>query len=266
MQFRTPLLLCLAAALAAPSVARAGDGRIEINHACATGTGCHPNDSPGFPVTMNFGGAALSYVLTSDLVIEDVNTTGISLPYGATLDLNGFQIRGPVTCTGRPAVCDASGAGSGVSAAGGAVRNGSVRGMGGAGIVGSDARVENVTIESNGGNGIAAGSSQGLLVSNCRIVANGGDGISTAAGSPRGSLVVNTSILSNAGDGLEGSGLLLIGSMVDLNGGYAVNSNAGQANPTYKDSAFYNSNGGNANAQVLGGRSLGDNWCGDAAC
>ena len=253
-------------AIFAASPAFAGDGRVEINQTCATVTGCHPNDSPGFPVSMNFGGAALSYVLTSDLAVSSPNTGAISLPTGATLDLNGFTIQGPVSCTGKPATCDGSGTGSGVSLSRGLVRNGTIRGMGHSGISGVSMRVENVSIESNGQLGIAAFGSEALHVVNCRVVQNGGDGITTNAGQPRGSLVVNTAIFGNTGDGLEGAGLLLLGSMVDSNGGYAVNSNAGQANLTYKDSAFYNNNGGSANAQVLGGRSLGGNWCGDASC
>jgi hypothetical protein len=257
---------CLLAAIFVASSAFAGDGRIEINQTCATATGCHPNDSPGFPVSMNFTGAALSYVLTSDLTVASADTSAISLPSGATLDLNGFAIQGPVSCTGKPATCDASGTGTGVSLSRGLVRNGTIRGMGSAAISGVSMRVENVSIESNGQLGLAVFGSEALHVSNCRIVQNGGDGITTAAGQPRGSLVVNTAIFGNAGDGLEGSGLLLLGSMVDNNGGYAVRSNAGQANLTYKDSAFYNNNGGSANEQVLGGRSLGGNWCGDASC
>ena len=264
MRMRRVLRLLVAIFVATPAFA--GDGRVEINQTCATVTGCHANDSPGFPVSMNFTGAALSYVLTSDLTVTSADTSGISLPSGATLDLNGFAIQGPVGCTGKPAACNGSGTGAGVSMSRGLVRNGTIRGMGYAGISGSSMRVENVSVESNGQLGIAAFGSEALHVSNCRITQNGGDGITTNAGQPRGSLVVNTAIFGNTGDGLEGSGLLLLGSMVDHNGGYAVNSNAGQANLTYQDSAFYNNNGGNTNAQVLGGRSLGGNWCGDAAC
>lgn len=258
--------LLVFAAATAPLAARAGDGRVEINQTCATVTGCHPIDSPGFPVTVNSTGAAKSYVLTSDLTVAGADTTAIFLPVGATLDLNGFTIEGPVSCTGKPAVCSGSGAGTGVSMSSGLVRNGTIRGMGRAGISGDGMRIENVSIESNGQFGIAAIGAEALHVSNCRVVQNGGDGIATNGGQPRGSLVVNTAIFGNAGDGLEGAGLLLLGSMVDANGGYAVRSNAGQANLTYKDSAFYNNNGGSADEQVLGGRSLGGNWCGDASC
>lgn len=260
------LLFPLLAAATTALPARAGDGRVEINQTCATVTGCHPGDSPGFPVNMGFTGAALSYVLTSDLTVASADETAIFLPNGATLDLNGFTIAGPVTCTGKPAVCSGSGNGAGVSMDSGLMRNGTIRGMGRAGVSGSGMRLENVSIESNGQLGIAAFGAEALHVSNCRVVQNGGDGITTNAGQPRGSLVVNTAIFGNAGDGLEGSGLLLLGSMVDNNGGYAIRSNAGQANLTYKDSAFYNNNGGSANEQVLGGRSLGGNWCGDASC
>lgn len=248
------------------AAARAGDGRAEINQACATTTGCTPADSPGFPVNLNSQGTPKSYVLTSDLAIPDANTGGIVLPAGATLDLNGFRISGPVSCTGKPAVCDASGTGIGVSGFGGEIRNGTIRGMGAAGISTSSSRIENVSIESNGGNGISAFGSEALHVTRSRIVQNGGDGITNNAGQPRGSLVANNAIFGNAGDAVEGAGILLLGNMIDSNGGYAVHSNAGQANATYGQNAFYGNNGGSANAQVLGGQSLGGNWCGDASC
>ena len=49
------------------------------------------NAGGGFPVTISQPG---SYVLTSDLVVPDANTTGVSIQTAdVTLDMNGFSIR-----------------------------------------------------------------------------------------------------------------------------------------------------------------------------
>ncbi len=245
----------------------AADGRIEINQSCATVTGCHPNDTPGFPVHMNSQNAASSFVLTSDLVVPDANTTGIFLPNGGTLDLNGFQIQGPTACTGKPAVCSGGGNGIGVFAGiGNTIKNGTIRGMGLSGIQMGGGRVENMLIQSNGGRGITAGGAEGLHVSKCRILQNGSDGIYTASGSPRGSLIVDNAIFANTAEGIEGTGITVRGNMIDSNGSYGLKANVGSQQAAYGQNGFYDNNGAGTNAQVIGGQSLGGNWCGDAAC
>ena len=69
MRLRQLPLLTLALAL--PAFA---DGRIEINQARALAGGITPGDAPDFPVTLDQGG---SYVLTSNLLLPNVNTHGI---------------------------------------------------------------------------------------------------------------------------------------------------------------------------------------------
>lgn len=254
-------------ALIGSEPAYAGDGVVEINQACATQTGCIPNDSPGFPVQLNYQAAPTSYVLTGDLVVPDANTTAIFLPNFATLDFNGFQIEGPTSCTGKPAVCSGAGTGIGVFAGiGNTIKNGTIRGMGGSGIQMSGGRVENMLIQGNGGRGIAAGGSEGLHVASCRILRNGSDGIFTASGSPRGSIITSNSIFANAGEGIEGTGIAVLGNMIDSNGSYGLKANVGSQQAAYGQNGFYENNGGNANDQVIGGQSLGANWCGDAGC
>lgn len=82
-----PILLLLAAALPG-SVARA-DGRIEINQASVDAQG-------GFPLVIASPG---SYVLTSDLEVP-ADTQAIELATNDVhLDLNGFRISGPFTCS-----------------------------------------------------------------------------------------------------------------------------------------------------------------------
>jgi hypothetical protein len=87
------------AALVASGAARAGDGRVEISQSRALAGNVTPGDTPGFPVDLFTPG---SYVLTSDLVVPNATTGGIVVwtPGSVTIDLAGFALRGPVTCTG----------------------------------------------------------------------------------------------------------------------------------------------------------------------
>jgi len=113
--------------LLVPIAAHAGDGRLEINAACVA-AGCFAGDTPGFPVQITSAG---SYLLTSNLTVPDADTTAITLGAGASLDLGGFTIAGPTSCTGTPAVCTGTGGGSGISSGTQtSVRNGRITGMG----------------------------------------------------------------------------------------------------------------------------------------
>lgn len=86
--------LSLAALLTAP--ASAADGIIEINHAKALAGGVSAGDTPGYPVTVSASG---SYLLTGNLTAPaNTNAIGVSADE-VTLDLNGFLIQGPVSCT-----------------------------------------------------------------------------------------------------------------------------------------------------------------------
>ncbi|MBY0401631.1 hypothetical protein K2X89_15160, partial [Myxococcota bacterium] len=72
----------------------ASDGILEINQTCATLSGCFSGDAPGFPVTID-GTAGSSYLLTSDLVVRNVNTDGIFVSVARiSIDLNGFGVNG----------------------------------------------------------------------------------------------------------------------------------------------------------------------------
>lgn len=108
---RAILVLCL---IAAPLASLADEGALEINQACAAGDGCFSGDSPGFPVEILDPG---SYVLTGDLTVPG-GTDGIDLDSGrVSIDLNGFTIRGPVTCSGTPVTsCSSTDDSVGISA------------------------------------------------------------------------------------------------------------------------------------------------------
>ncbi len=90
---RQSLYLLLLLAVAHPAFA--SDGVSEINQTGATQTGCFSGDTTGFPVTITTPG---SYRLTSRIVLPNENTDGIVVSTSSvTLDLNGFEIGGPVT-------------------------------------------------------------------------------------------------------------------------------------------------------------------------
>ena len=161
------------------------DGVLEINHTCATQLGCFSGDSAGYPVVIN-SSAAKSYRLTSDLIIPDVNTNGISIQSSnITLDLNGFSLIS-VACFDTLADCTAaSGTGFGISMSntgvkGTTIKNGSVIGMGrrGLSIIGHHSRLENLNVRWNREIGIIVNPNS--IVLNNNVSNNGGTGISAS--------------------------------------------------------------------------------------
>ena len=177
------LQLALMALLAAPP-ARAVDGVIEINQAAVLAGGVTPGDTPDFPVTISAPG---SYRLTANLTVTDPAKDGIhATADGVSIDLNGFEIAGPVVCTGLgSAVSCGAGLGRGIRAnevAGTTIRQGVVRGFGGDGVtLGERATVNRLSVESNGGTGIAVGARS--IVSDVKAFRNKLSGIGTGAGS-----------------------------------------------------------------------------------
>lgn len=94
--------------MALPVMAVADDGVFAINDVC-DGFGCFPGDTGGFPITITNSG---SYQLTSNIVSASTTINVIEINAdNVTLDLNGFSIIGPRTCTGDNAslVCTNSG-------------------------------------------------------------------------------------------------------------------------------------------------------------
>lgn len=155
--------------------ASADTGRSEINQAIVNAAG-------GFPYTIRAPG---SYVLTSDLIVS-ANVTAVSIEADeVTLDLNGFRIVGPHSCS--PASCPtALGNGLGTSPIVGnrkvSIFGGQIRGFGfNCILVGSDARVERMTISECGQDGIVAGSGSSVLQNTVFLV--GREGIDLQSGS-----------------------------------------------------------------------------------
>jgi hypothetical protein len=159
----------LAFALAASGEsAVAADGAFEINQACVD-TGCFPGDTPGFPVTLAMPG---SYAMTSDLTVPDTDTTAVVVSASdVTIEMNGFRIVGPITCSGTPTTCTPDIVGGGATGIDGwsfdptnlTVRNGSITGMGTGLLLSYDGRAEKIKALQNGYVGITARSGAAVV-------------------------------------------------------------------------------------------------------
>jgi hypothetical protein len=202
--------------LVALEPAAAAGGRLEINQTCAL-VGCFPGDDAGFPVTIREAG---SYVLTGNLSVtsSEQAISVLSNPPQVEIDLNGFQIDGPVSCTGSGASLSCAPAGGARGISGGdrvRVKNGGVSGFAGGGIaLGAGAQLEGVIAVENGGRGIEVSASS--TVSRCIAVLNGGDGIAIGAASVLGHSIA----AANKGRGIIGlaAAAVVASSAVSLNG------------------------------------------------
>jgi len=236
--------------MALPATAPAEDGVLEISQLCATTGGCFAGDSAGFPVTISTPG---SYRLTSNVVVSDADTSAITVGTSdVTLDLGGYAIAGPVSCTGSSSsnlVCTPSaGTGIGVTRSTTAVtavtvRNGSIRGMGFRGVsLGEQTIASELRLNANRATGIAVGAAS--IVRDCELTRNGnvaliaGDGSliarntatingATAFSTGDGSNVRENTAYDNGGDGiLTGIGSLVVGNLSADNAGDGIQATA----------------------------------------
>ena len=263
------------------------DGVIEINQACVP-VGCFAGDDPGFPVEINDSG---SYRLTSNLVVSD-ESDGIFVESGRpTIDFNGFELRGPVTCfasltTDDPALLDSvncSGSGGlGIGAFAGRgyqVRNGTVAGFDNGLNTPTGSVVENMTVRENTNNGINA-LRETVRIHKTTISTNGNDGI--AGGAVETRLLVTESIIrANDETGIYLANGIVRNSLFTLNGDDGVRSRVtgagglvadchfsqnieaidGFSKLGVRDSVFL----GNS-SDVSGATSLGGNLCDGVSC
>jgi len=228
-RFRVVPLFVFAVILAA-APAFAVDGVILIDQNRALAGGVTPGDSPGFPVVITTSG---SFRLSGNLVVSDVNTTAISITTGAsavTIDLNGFSIVGPVTCSISPTVCDSAaddpgdifGSGVGIRSQvrdSLTVKNGSIVGMGRYALFqlgGPQVIIDSVHAKENGLGGLWP--SSGLVINSVATI-NGGIGITSNAG-----VIKNSVVTRNAGDGIASTGLPLNiqDCQIYSNGGFGI--------------------------------------------
>lgn len=273
------------------------DGVIEINQASALAGNVTPGDAPGFPVTLGVGG---SYRLTGSLSLAgsspQLSAIVVTTPSGVVLDLNGFSLVGPSSCSSLQG-CAPTGASIGVEAnvPSVTVRNGVVRGFPGAGLsLGTRARVEEVSAfqngfagihvadlglvrgclaSSNAGHGIQTGTSATL--DGNTVDDNGQNGIqtglasvvthNTASGNSIGiaaggsSMVLGNGARANRSVGMACNGCQLIGNAAHGNNGLGFQLDAGAG---YAQNVLRLNNGGNDQPQVGNGIDLGQNVCG----
>jgi len=225
-------------ALPAGNVAASG-GISEISQSCATATGCFPGDAPGFPVTISSSG---SYILTSNLDSSaDVNVDAIHIPVAddVSLNFNGFEIAGGVTCSGLGSAVNCSpGFGDGISALGCdrfSAKNGRIRGFEFGLRAGARARIENLIIESNSQDGLSAGARSSVMRSTA--YQNGFNGITVGAASTVHRCVAS----SNASNGINASsGSSVLQNTAYDNGVDGVSAGLGnivRGNSTYQNEA-----------------------------
>jgi hypothetical protein len=189
-----------------------------------------------FPITISAPG---SYILASNLTVPDENTTAISVQADyVTIDLNGFSIQGPVTCTGSPVTsCSPSfGTGRGIDGLGHrglTVRNGSVHGMGFRGIDVGGGRVENVTAEGNGESGIYGGTVTGSMANGNYEIGIGGVTVSNSSAYGNRLLgieadgAVSNSTANVNGEGIYASGGSVTNCTANSNTSYGIAASSG---------------------------------------
>lgn len=233
----------------------AGDGRIEINQTCAVNTGCVAFDTPGFPVRITSADGS-NFVLTSDLIVSNPNLGGILLlTEGITIDLNGFEIAGVVTCTGTGSAlaCD-PGAGVGIEGTSQDrifVRNGRIRGFGSGGLsTGEQSHIDRVAVFENGGYGIRV--LRGSIVRNSSTHRNAGPAGIYAAFGP--TIIESCTSNANLSHGIRVDfGSSVTGSTVRDNGGfgiYAASSASKVSNSSVTDNEAGGIRGGDRNSVV----------------
>lgn len=288
-------ICCIAGfVLALSTTAMAGDGTIEINQARALAGGVTASDAAGFPVTVDAPG---SYVLTSNLntTLEADGAIQITAD-DVTLDLNGFTIAGPVTCTGSGSTLDCGSGigGTGVDSTGDGtvVMNGVVRGFASDGIdLDISCRVEDVTVTENRSAGlridddcIAVGVIASLNAAT-GVMGAAATGAVLLTSSARGNKIsgIRMSSISsvqgcaangNGADGIElGSSAVAVYNASSENGSdgiYALGTTLIKGNAVYGNAAWglnmvtfsgyvLNSSGSNGSGDYLSGVSLGAN-------
>jgi hypothetical protein len=242
------LLAFALASTLVPRPAAAADGRVEINQARAQAGGITPGDTPGFPITLSLSG---SYVLTGNLTVADAALDAIEVgANGVAIDLNGFELVGPSTCTGF---------GSGLTCSGGTGRGvdgqyvdrlsvwgGRVRNFGSVGVWTLDRAVlRELTVELNGGTGIATGAH--ARIHSVTAARNRGFGIGVGSAS-----VIEASIaVSNFSTGIRGdTAAAIIGCTSSGNGGDGI---YGSSAAVVRNSAGYGNQGSGV---VVGGGGL----------
>lgn len=216
-------------------------------------------DAAGFPVTICKPG---SYKLTSDLIVPD-GADGIDINANdVTIDLNGFAVRGPVSCSGSGLYVSCHGGSAGqnfgivsVTTNNISIHGGTVRGFSAEGIAlkGVGNIVDSIRVSGN--KNMGAEINDGILTNSVATL-NGYEGFIVNGGQARG----NTSN-DNAGDGFQLSRTTATQNAAYSNGGYGFN---GFVTLLSNNAAGYNNAGDVYNAGGL--TTPGNNNCTGNSC
>lgn len=245
---RTRTLFFLLVALAGLGMATAihAEGPIQIDQAAALAGNVTPGDAPGFPVTLSEAG---SYLLVGSLDLSSIcpaTTHGIEVTkHNVTINLNGFEIKGCVTCHGHE--CSDVGtpppAGIYSTESDVTVQNGILQQMGVGVRLDDNGHVENVRSLFNSDGGIYVG--EGGLVRGSLADGNNGVGITVAGsgGWVSGNVaksnqigmeiedyatITNNSVYKSLEGGVStGAGSVCSGNTVADNGGIGILAGAG---------------------------------------
>jgi hypothetical protein len=228
-----------------PACVFAVDGQALINQSTVMAAG-------GFPYKILQAG---SYKLSGNLVVTTIGTDAIDIfSDNVTLDLNGFAIIGPGSCTGSPLQCTTqTSRGALTFGNGNTVKNGAVQGFGYGVYVTGSGTVEDVQLKANTLAGIYV-SGSGAVLARCTAVLNGQTGI-FAVNAAISDSVAN----ANGVDGFHVTASTLIHIVASYNGGIGVNSTDGSV----VGSSQMNSNPG---GDLVGLGSQHNNSCTAGSC
>jgi hypothetical protein len=211
-------------------------------------------NAPVFPIVIDQPG---SYKLAANLVVAANNVRAINVTApNVTIDLNGFSIVGPNTCSFTTKTCtqpfNAVAAGIQSTGANTTVMNGVVAGFAYVGVH-LNARggaLRNLVLEHNAGAGAY------LLDGRAESVTAqfNGHGLLSVSG-----LVVNSHSTRNFGFGFQIGSTMLIGSSAIGNGGFGV---MGTSSAGVRESIF----SGNGSQAIANAASMGNNLCNGVAC
>lgn len=209
MNRKTCTLALIAAALTAAGGAAHAQATIDHNKALAGNI--TPGDTAGYPIMLSRPG---HYKLMGNLTVPaGFNGIEIQAP-DVTLDLNGFTVAGPASCTRDSAsavvTCQTAGGGNGIviTADGGVtIQGGTVRGFV-RGIVGNAVETlirVRATQNTSGGISSTPYGLQGTRIVDSVVDLNGGSGIGIGRG-----LVQSTRVAANGSYGISGTGQVLV--------------------------------------------------------
>jgi hypothetical protein len=206
---RRPLRIpLLALALLTAGSVRAGEGRLELNHAKAVTGDESLGDAPGYPVTLKLAGA---YVLTGPLTPPPKTSALEIAARGIDIDLHGQSIAGIATCTaGSCSSSSDSAIFMDPRLDGATIANGFVRGFGGDCLqLGRSSRVERLHIFDCGEDGIEVGAASDVRTSTVQRVGRHGIFFAEARGSYGENVISETALAQASGASVSGGSAVL---------------------------------------------------------